>query len=263
MVKIEVVTSNGNVFYRQLPNHSEVHERRKCIGQLCKHVEQNTAKNVVKIIINEDQSTCALPALLPVTANVCGKIIHETSTDIYNAGVKPYVFKAKNNFGTMYCLLSTACTFHTGYDQFTTLFRGGANVSAIEEAIQQAFPHSVQDCTVHQTVTTSRLGHPVALNNSFIEQHLSSELSCVVTKCLSTDETMFQHAFTLSSFDASFLAAFNIADHNECSVRLNICRTGVMNCFISVKGGLCWSLDPVECLLQFSKALYSAVLEAT
>jgi hypothetical protein len=263
MVKIQVITSSNDAFYRQLPDESNEQDRRKCIGKLCKHVEQLTSTHVVKIVINEDQSTFASPALMPVTANICGKLIHETSVNIYNPGVKPYVFKAPNNFGTMHCLLSTACTFHTGYDQTTTLFRGGVNVSEIDAAIKEAFPHSVQDCSVHQTVTTSRLGHPVAPHNNFIAQHLSTKCQCVVTKCLSTDETMFQHAFTLNSFDASFLATFNIAQDAECSVRLNICRTGVMNCFISVKGGLCWSLNPVECLLQFSKALYSAVLQAT
>lgn len=263
MVKIEAITSDGNVYCRQLPNDSQEQERRKCIGKLCKHVEQNTSQRVVKIVMNEDHSTYALPPLLPATANICGKIVHERGIDIYNPGVRPYVFQSQNNFGTMYCLLSTACTFHTGHDQATTLFRAGVNISEIGEAIKEAFPHSVQDCSVHQTVTTSRLGHPVAIHNSFIEQHLSSEFNCVVQKCLSTDETMFQHAFTLSSFDPSYLTAFNITEQNECSVRLNICRTGVMNCFISVKGGICVSLAPVERLLMFSNALYNAVLRAT
>jgi hypothetical protein len=44
-----------------------------------------------------------------VVANICGKIVHNSALHIYNAGVRPYVVRQRNNFGVFDCVFTRAC----------------------------------------------------------------------------------------------------------------------------------------------------------
>ena len=98
-----------------------------------------------------------------------------------------------------------------------------------------------------------------------IQKQLSIKLQCQVTKCVSGDEIMFLHAFMLTDFDPLLMKSMHMENVQDLSVRLNLCRTGVLNCFVSVPegGGLAWEQEPQMIVHNLCRRIYDIVWEST
>lgn len=277
-IKIVFNTKDNNYFARQVrvaassePNENERQLQKATWEAINSFVLQLSVKlcldsdAVQGIKLFENEKTIAKAPQLPKITNICGKIVHPTDETVYAPGVRPYIQLVENCFGTKYRVYTTACNFDTYLYQHSTLFRGSGRKSEIQEVINHVFGNCVDRITIHQVVCSARLGHPVMQKNSLIQRQLSDILCCEVTKCVSGDEIMFLHAFMLTKFDSSFLKSINMEKVHDLSVRLNLCRTGVMNCFVSVPegGGLAWEDEPQVIVHNFCRRIYDVVLESS
>ena len=128
---------------------------------------------------------------------------------------------------------------------------------------------------MHLGVCSSRLGHPVVAENKLIEDTLRENMRCTITRCVGADECMFLHALELKNFDRDVLQQYGMHDvrkevvrntvrtEERVSVRMNLCRTGVLNCFVSLPGGLDWALDPQDKVLRLCTEIYRLVGKAS
>ena len=280
-VKVVLVSNFDDAFCRQLEiddsSHSSTSSEQcitKCISETIAHLgftRESTSTNLgelSQIKLNEMQRTEAKKGMLPVVTNICGKITHPAQASVYTPEVRPYIKEVRNCFGTKYRVFSTACNFDTYVHQSSTLFRGCGRKHDIQHVIDHVFGESVDTITVHQIVSSSRLGHPVMAENNYLPSKLKSELQCQVTRVASADEVMFLHSFVLDDFSARFLqehAMSSLSQVQDLSVRMNLCRTGVLNLFVSVPegGGLLWEDEPQETLLMFCRCIHNVVWKAT
>ena len=270
-VKVVLISENDDTFCRQLKVDANSHDEAiitKCISDMVAHLGftgLTEIGNLRQIKLNEIQRTEAKNSMAPVITNICGKIIHPAQVSVYTPEVRPYIKEVRNCFGTKYRVYSTACNFDTYVHQSSTLFRGCGRKHDIQNAINHVFGESIDTITVHQIVCSSRLGHPVMAVNNYLSTKLKTELQCKVTKVASADEIMFLHSFVLTDFATHILQLHDMAQIQELSVRMNLCRTGVLNLFVSIPegGGLLWENEPQEILLAFCRLVHQVVWQAT
>lgn len=215
---------------------------------------------IARVIISCDEWCNIRPVELPRCSNLCGKITHVSSKDIYNPGIKPYIKRTKNLFGTFTCVYSKHANFHTGAAMSSTLFRGGSRTADIKLVIGHIFVECyVDSILVHNCVFTGNLGVPVSKNNSAVQRSIEQELQCEaeILVCL-CDENMFAISCLLKSFKAPLLAV-GAGDAEVSSVRVNICRTGVLNIFIAIPGGIDARLHLDEALAPVALRIFNAI----
>ena len=270
-VKVVLVSKFDDAFCRQVEVDDSSCSQQcitKCISEMIAHLGFATSPNLGElrqIKLNELQRTEAKKSTLPVVTNICGKITHPAQASVYTPEVRPYIKEVRNCFGIKYRVFSTACNFDTYVHQHSTLFRGSGRKHEIQNVINHVFGGSVDSITVHQIVSSSRLGHPVMAENNYLPCKLKTDLRCQVTRVASADEVMFLHSFVLNEFAASFLQTHAMSQVQDLSVRMNLCRTGVLNLFVSVPegGGLLWDNEPQETLLSLCRFIHNVVWKAT
>ncbi len=192
--------------------------------------------------------------------NLCGKITHLAAAAIYIPGVQPYVWWTKNLFGNFTCVYSKHANFHTGAARPSTLFRGGSNTQNIKRVIAHIFVvcyvHSV---LVHNCVFTGNLGVPVSWSNVAVQQCLTEDFECRALPLAAVcDENMFVISLLLKDFRTP-LVTVAAGDSPVASVRVNICRTGVLNIFVESPGGVDARTHLVETLLLVAHRLFAAI----
>ena len=90
-----------------------------------------------------------------------------------------------------------------------------------------------------------------------------------VFKCADTDDRMYLHAFILNKFDSEWLISISTDSYELglCrleSIRINVCRTGVFNMFMSIPNGFKLQHHPDKLVLPFCtflKTFFKPVLE--
>ena len=275
---VVAVTTRGDHFTRhvRLSDAGDMLETTKhVIDELCAHVQEHGKQQIARILVNNGGNTAANSKQTPVLTNICGKLTHPNDHNVYAPHVRPFIQSNNNEFGSSYCVYTTAANFYTGFEKVSTLFRGGGRKHEIQHAINHIFGHAVESTVMHLGVCSSRQGHPVAAKNGLIEETLRTALRCTVSRCVSGDECMFLHALELKDFDPAVLEQYGlqnvfkvkrrnkVAYVERVSVRVNLCRTGVLNCFVSMPGGVDWALDPQDSVLRLCQEIHTLVWKAS
>ena len=195
----------------------------------------------------------------PRCTNLCGKVAHYANTDIYQKGVRPYVRRTKSLFGAFTCVYTKHANFHTGSARSSTLFRGGTSTERIKHAIAHIFAdYVVHSVLVHNCVFTGNLGVPVSRSNGAVQRSLEAAFECQAQPLMAIDEQMFAVSLLLKDFRAP-LVEVAPGDSPVASVRVNICRTGVLNIFIAAPGGVDARTHLDETLLPVAHRLFAAI----
>lgn len=195
----------------------------------------------------------------PRCTNLCGKVAHYPNTDIYKKGVRPYVRRTKSLFGAFTCVYTKHANFHTGSARSSTLFRGGTSTERIKHAIAHIFADCVvHSVLVHNCVFTGNLGVPVSRSNGAVQRSLEAAFECDAQPLMAIDEQMFAVSLLLKDFRAP-LVEVAPGDSPVASVRVNICRTGVLNIFIAAPGGVDARTHLDETLLPVAHRLFAAI----
>lgn len=275
---VVAVTTRGDHFARQVSiadADAMLDATKHVIDELCAHVQEHTKQHIARILVNNGGNTTANSEQTPVLTNICGKLTHPSEQNVYAPHVRPFIQSNNNDFGSSYCVYTTAANFYTGFEKVSTLFRGGGRKHEIQHAIDHIFGHAVASTVMHLGVCSSRLGHPVTAKNELIEEALGAKLRCKVTRCASGDECMFLHALELKEFDPGVLEQYGlqnvfkvkrrnkVAYVERVSVRVNLCRTGVLNCFVSIPGGVDWAADPQDSVLRLCQEIHTLVWKAS
>ena len=195
-------------------------------------------------------------------ANICGKISHYSTTQIYREEIMPYVQKLQNRFGIFKCLYSPLCNFHTGCVGQITLFRGAKCSNQIQEAIVEAFAQEyIHNVKVHNIMASARTGIPIAKQNKMIGTQLCKFFDCEMHSSLDGDDCMFIHSFFLQKWSKTTEQTFHL--HEISTVRVNICRTGVINMFLSIRGGVNLHDEAEKLYMPFFEQICKQVCDVT
>ena len=147
----------------------------------------------------------------------------------------------------------------------STLLRGATSSKSIKMSIEHIFILDyVQDVFVTNIVYNARMGRAVSVNNSAIERVIKKLNIGTVSKCMPMEECMFVHCFKVQILDISFLRNLGLSSlTNYASVRVNICRTGVINFFVGLPGSILLSSEPELRMISLCKMLFESIMGAT
>jgi hypothetical protein len=258
-MKIVVVLDTGDTVIRMSDDEADV---LAAISVLSRRVleARPPGDRVVRVLVSCDDLFSLKGVELPRCTNLCGKITHLAAAAIYSPGVQPYVRRTKNLFGNFTCVYSTHANFHTGAARSSTLFRGGSNTQNIKGAIAHIFMACyVHSVLVHNCVFTGNLGVPVSRSNAAVQQCLAADFECRALPLAAVcDENMFAISLLLKDFRTP-LVAVAAGDSPVASVRVNICRTGVLNIFVAAPGGVDARTHLDETLLPVAHRLFAAI----
>jgi hypothetical protein len=226
------------------------------------HAQEKT--QVVKITVQTQllrEVLCDKPLSV---VNMCGKITHAATIYIHTAGVKAYIRKERNNFGVSYAVYTRFCNFHTGNNKSSTLFRAGTSSRAISHGISHVFILDYMlDVVVTNIVYNARLGRPISANNERIMRAFKKLNMGPVLLCMPIEECMFVHCLKQELKDPAILQSIGLEGMHDVSVRVNICRTGVVNFFFGLPGGVQLSSDPETRVISVCETLMQAIISAT
>lgn len=258
-MKIVVVLKTGDTVIRMVADEADVLAEISVLSR--RALEARAAEDrVLRVLVSCDDLFGLKAAEPPRCTNLCGKITHLAASEIYNPGVKPYVRRTKNLFGNFTCVYSKHANFHTGAARSSTLFRGGCNTQHIKHAIEHIFVDCyVHSVLVHNCVFTGNLGVPVSRSNAAVEKSLAADFECRALPLAAVcDENMFAISLLLRDFRTP-LVAVAAGDSPVASVRVNICRTGVLNIFVAAPGGVDARTHLDETLLPVAHRLFAAI----
>lgn len=261
-MKVVVRTSSNDELMRVVQS-AVISDVCAVVSVLVELVERERKESVTKISVHEQRTVEHCSSMPPVVANVCGKITHTAAQHIYTPGVRPYVVRQRNNFGVFDCVFTRACNFHTGSNKTSTMFRAGTSRAEISESIAQVFAQdTVDEVLVNNVVFTSRLGHPVSKYNKGISRALEQLGVASVDVCMPIDDCMFVHCILLRVESSEWLASFGLSAVSNMKVRINVCRTGVVNFFFGLAGGVPLSSAPEDSLRPLCATLLQTVASA-
>lgn len=233
------------------------------ISRLTEDVEKREQR-IVKIVVQSNHLRGRLSAKALFVTNMCGKIVHANYKHIYTPAIQPYITKESNNFGVTESVYTRACNFHTGLQNTTTLLRAGTSSKEIERAISHVFVlDNIVETRVHNFVYSARIGRPVSAQNKAIGRALEEGSGCRILTCLQIEESMFVHSFHVQMQSAEVLPDIEMPAASDVNVRINICRTGVVNLFVGVPGGIPLHLEPETRILPVCAGLLEAIVRAT
>ena len=231
MSKLTFKTAQNNLLYRIDDKQTD-----NTMQQWMLHFAQKEIE-IVEVLTTPVNNTRVLQKKNAYIANICGKISHYSTSQIYRDEILPYVQKLANRFGVFKCLFSPVCNFHTGCSQQNTLFRGAKSSIEIQSAITEAFEQQyIHEIKVHNIMASARTGIPIASKNNMIGKKLATVFECKMNTALDGDDCMFIHSFLMEHWSKQIETVFKLQD--ICTVRVNICRTGVINMFLSIRGGV-------------------------
>ena len=175
----------------------------------------------------------------PVLVNIGGKIMHFALPQVHAPAALASVQRQVNAFGVFFSVFTSASNFHTSSTRTATLFRGGSSRAAVLEAIEHVFlPHGVAEVLLNNVVFSCRLGHPVSPRNAAIRRALEAVGAGRVELGAQTEDSMFVHSFVVRATEREWLSAREVLDLPDLCVRINVGRTGVVNFFFGIQGGV-------------------------
>lgn len=221
-------------------------------------------ERVVSVRVQSNHQRQVFSVKAPFVANMCGKLTHTASLHLHTPGVIAYIKKERNNFGTTDTVYTRACNFHTGSSRTSTLFRAATSSEAITNMISHVFIlDNVLDILIHNIVYSARLGRPVAAKNNGIRSAIEKLGMGPVLICFPIEECMFVHCLMLNVQNADVLAGIGLEQMKGMKVRINICRTGVLNFFVGLPGGVNLSTQPEKHVVRVCEKLLQTILQAT
>jgi len=267
-VRIVFVLKNGV----EIARHSQVSSLHGILAQisfLMQTLENNDfhvkeSSPVTKVLVQPAQQREELSEKRLSVVNMCGKITHAASLHIHNPGVEPYVKKERNNFGVSHAVYTRFCNFHTSNNKSSTLLRAGTSSKAIVNGICHVFvTDSLLDVVVTNIVYNARLGRPVLKNNKRIMRAIKELALGPVLECMPVEECMFVHCVKQELTNPTTLQDLCLTNLHDVSIRINICRTGVVNFFFGLPGGLDIKLEPELHVISVCHTLLQAIVNAT
>ena len=146
-----------------------------------------------------------------------------------------------------------------------TLIRGATCSQEIKLGIEHVFIQDcVQDVTATNIVYNARLGRAVSAYNKGIKRAITQLNIGTVSECLPLEECMFIHCFKVQILDIALLRNMGCSHlTNKTSVRINICRTGVVNFFVGLAGGVLISSAPEKLVFSVCQMLLESIKGAT
>ena len=224
----------------------------------------NDKTQVIKILVQTKNLREVLSFKPLSVVNMCGKITHQATMHIHTPGVKAYITKERNNFGVSHAVYTRFCNFHTGNNKTSTLFRAGTSSRAISHGISHVFVlDNLLDVVVTNIVYNARLGWPVSAKNERIMRAFKQLGMGPVLFCMPIEECMFVHCLKLELTDTATLQSLGLQGMQDVSIRVNICRTGVVNFFFGLPGGVQLSSDPELRVICMCETLLQAIISAT
>jgi len=263
MIKVVAKTSSSDELARIVakPVFADVCD---AVTDLMDVVESRRKERVTKILVHNVRAPECTSFQAPNLVNMGGKITHYARTEVHAPGVRNIVKRQANAFGVFMSIFTKAGNFHTSSTKTSTLFRGCSSRAAVQEAILHIFlQDSVHEVLVNNLVFSCRLGHPVSMHNDGIRLSLEALGAGDVQKCGTAEDNMFVHAFVLPALRPDWLRSLCMPEVPDMRVRININRTGVVNVFFGLSGGVSIDtaleehLQPVCALLL--EAMRSAV----
>ena len=226
------------------------------------HARESSA--VMKIFVQVAHQGQELSEKPLSVVNMCGKITHQATLHIHNPGVQAYIKKERNNFGVSHAVYTRFCNFHTSNNKSSTLLRAGTSSQAIANGICHVFvADSLLDVVVTNIVYNARLGRPVLANNKRIMRAIKELALGPVLECMPVEECMFVHCLKQELTNPTTLQNIGLANLQDVSIRINICRTGVVNFFFGLPGGVDIKLDPELRVVSVCETLLQAIVHAT
>ena len=122
---------------------------------------------------------------------------------------------------------------------------------------------SLLDVVVTNIVYNARLGRPVLANNERIMRAIKELALGPVLECMPVEECMFVHCLKQELTNPTTLQNVGLANLQDVSIRINICRTGVVNFFFGLPGGVDIKLDPELRVVSVCETLLQAIVDAT
>lgn len=262
MIKVVAHTSTCDELARSVaaPVFADVCD---AVTELMAAVESRRDQRVTKIAVHEVRAPECTSFQAPSVVNIGGKITHFARSEVHAPGVRTSVQRQANAFGVFFSVFTSACNFHTSSTKTSTLFRGGASRAAVQHAIMHVFVQdSVHEVLVNNIVFSCRLGHPVSVNNLGIRRALEALGVGTFQECGTAEDNMFVHAYIVRTVTPSWLHALGIKDVPELRVRINIGRTGVVNIFFGIVGGVLIDSALEERLQPACNVLFDAMRSA-
>ena len=261
MIKVIARTSSGDEIVRMV-HTAVVGDVCSTITRMLEDITHLRNEQVDKFIVHNLHIAEHMSFQAPVIANIGGKVSHVKLRDVHAVGVRSSVIRQVNEFGIFYSVYTSCCNFHTSSTKTCTLFRGGTSRTAVLEAIDHIFlQEAVGEVRVNNVVFSARLGHPVSQHNTRIVQAIRDLQLGSVQECGCTEDTMFVHSFVLQVECKTWLALYGFVDNIR--VRVNLCRTGVLNVFFGIPGGVPLESAPEERLRPACVALMETIMQVS
>lgn len=197
-------------------------------------------------------------------ANMCGKLEHDSSGHYFKPSIRALLVTVANDFGHCECLYSAVANIQTTKGNKISLIRGARDSEALQSLISHVFwPGCVMSARIHNIMCTAQLSNAVSKLNNRICEILTNECKCRAHSTLLLDDCMFAHSLLLDNFCSTFLQAHGVHDTNFKSVRVNVCRSGVVNFFLAVPGGVELASTPEHLFMPLVRRLLEAIARAT
>jgi len=237
MIKVVAHTSSCDEVARIVPS-PVFFDVCGAVTKLIAAVETQRQERVTKLTVLEVRAPESASFQAPVLVNIGGKIMHFPAPEVHAPAARASVQRQANAFGVFFSVFTSASNFHTSSTRTATLFRGGCSRAAVVEAIDHVFlAHTVESVVLNNVVFSCRLGHPVSQNNAAIRRALEAAEAGRVELGAQTEDSMFVHSFVVRA-ERAWLGAHELADLPGLCVRINVSRTGVVNCFFGIPGGV-------------------------
>jgi hypothetical protein len=264
ILRILILLNNGDELVRYITVNG-FEDLCAEISSVCQDIEGRDNTQIGKVIVQSNDSDIVLSEKQLTVVNICGKITHTAATEVHVQAIKPYIKKEINNFGTTNSVYTRYCNFHTGTKKSCTLLRGATCSRSINTSIEHVFIQDyIQDVTVTNIVYNTRLGRAVSAQNTSIERAIKNLNIGIVSLCMPLEECMFVHCFKVQISDINVLQSMGLsALTNNTSVRINICRTGVVNFFVGLTGGMALSSAPETSVVYVCQMLLQSIMGAT
>jgi hypothetical protein len=191
------------------------------------------------------------------------KILHPAAQEVHCPGMCPYVVRQRSNFGVFDCVFTQACNFHTCSSKSSTMYRAGASREDISQrSCTCSYRKLCLTCSSTTWCTPPDSATPCRSTTRAFTVCLSSSASAVSILCMPMEECMFVHGLLLRVQNKEWLAGFGVLDVSNLKVRINICRTGVVNFFFGLAGGVPLQSAPEASLRPVCLALLQTVMGA-
>ena len=236
--RVRFSTTDGVVFVRLL-FAADASGYLSLLHSTLREIEDSA--NVVVVSVRITEEACReIVARDVYFCNICGRIRHYDVIDVIREETRPVVMKLRNEFGHWNAIYSRLCNLVTSTNMSNTLFRGAASSRDVLEVVRHAIKtETILNMTLHMIVASARMPHPVAINSNVFNHSMKCDNIWKMRVEVTNSEAFFTKCITLFDFTPAFLNMHAIPSANTPkSVQVNITRTGSVNMFMSLAGGV-------------------------